>query len=237
VIRLLQVIPDLSMEPIPRPSPNLFEYWMLPVFLVILCILAYVRVAYGKRLNRLYSSVIRIQILRQVMREELVFTHRASLLLFVNFVLVVSLLVYAVMAYWQWDFIEVQGLKRYVFISLAIASTYILKLLVASVLRLIFRDPGIIREYLYVAFLVNKAAGILLFPLVVGLIYFNIGGVDNLIFGVMVLLSILLLYRTIQGLVLCSGYTISWVYIILYLCTLEIMPFLIAMKILNREIV
>jgi hypothetical protein len=141
------------------------------------------------------------------------------------------------MAYWQWDFIVAHGVQRYGIISLAIASAYILKLIIASVLRLIFRDPGIIKEYLYVVFLVNKAAGILLFPLVVGLIYFNIGGVDNLILGVIILLSILLLYRTIQGLVLCSGYTIPWVYIILYLCTLEIMPFLIVMKILNREIV
>ncbi len=231
-----EILAPETIEPLLRPSPNLYEYWMLGIFMLVLVILAYVRVVYAKRLQRLYSSLVRLQILRQVMREELVFSHRASVLLFLNFVLILSLIFYAAVKYYGWNLHDSTGLSFYGMVVAAVAGIYLLKLIIASVLRLVLNDPGLLREYLYVVFLVNKAAGLILLPLALGVIYLNVGLLQNLFMAGLILAVVFILYRTAQGLILSAGYRVPWVYIILYLCTLEIIPFMVIIKALSREV-
>lgn len=218
------------MEPILRETPNLFEFWMLPVLLIILGIIAYVRVAYFKRLNRLFSSLWRIQILRQVMREELVFSHRASALLHFNFVLIAALVIYCWFKLENWEPANLGGLWLYLAIALSLLVIYIVKLLFNGFLRRLFRDPGVIREYLFEVFLINKAAGIILLPLAIALIFSNVGNAPTILFISGALLLVFLLFRFIQGIRLTLNYRLSGIYIILYLCTLEILPFLVLSK-------
>lgn len=219
-----------TLEPIPREDPNLYESWMLPILLLILAIVAYVRGAYGRRLSRLFNSLWRIQILRQVMREELVFSHRASILLHFNFVLVAALAIYAWMKVSGLNAFNMEGFSLYASLSGIIAFVYILKLIVSAILRVVFKDPGIIREYLFEVFLINKAAGILLLPLTLALIILNISKAPGLILVTAVSALLFILFRFIQGLRLSLDYKVSGVYIILYLCTLEILPFVVLAK-------
>jgi len=200
---------------------------MLPVLILILAIVAYVRGAYGRRLSRLFNSLWRIQILRQVMREELVFSHRASILLHFNFVLVASFTIYSWMKLSGKSIFQLEGFSLYISLAGIIASVYIVKLLVTLVLRTVFKDPGLIREYLFEVFLINKAAGILLLPLALGLIILNISNSSELILIIAISACFFVVFRFVQGLRLSLDYKVSGVYIILYLCTLEILPLLV----------
>jgi hypothetical protein len=165
-----------------------------------------------------------------------VFSHRASALLFLNFCLVSSLISFAAFKFYDWEVAGLSGLSLYGVIFLAITGAYMFKLVIAALLRKIFADPGLLKEYLYVVFLVNKAAGIILMPLALGLIYLNVGTLQNIFLAVAIILVILALYRTVQGAVLSVGYRVPKVYIILYLCTLEIMPLLVIIEVMSREI-
>jgi len=219
-----------TLEPIPRESPNLYESWMLPVLILVLALVAYVRGAYGRRLSRLFNSLWRIQILRQVMREELVFSHRASILLHFNFVLVASLAIYSWLKLTDTDFLNLEGFTLYAALAGIVASVYIVKLIITTILRKVFKDPGLIREYLFEVFLINKAAGILLLPLALGLLILNISNANTLLLAIAIIALLFILFRFFQGLRLSLDYKVSSVYIILYLCTLEILPFLVLAK-------
>lgn len=219
-----------TLDPILRESPNLYEAWMLPVLLLIFSLIAYVRVAYGKRFNRLFSSLWRLQILRQVMREELVFSHRASILLHFNFVLVAALTLFSWMTITNRRLFNLDGFLLYASLAGIVASIYIVKLIFYSILRRVFKDPGIIREYLFEVFLINKAAGILLLPFIIGLVIANISKAHALILIIAISAFIFIVFRFIQGLRLSMDYKVSGIYIILYLCTLEILPFLVLTK-------
>ena len=227
---ILALFPSQNIEPVLRETPNLFEFWMLLVLLLILGIIAYVRVVYFKRLNRLFRSLWRIQILRQVMREELVFSHRASVLLHFNFVLVTSLIIYCWMMVVDLKTGALRGIFLYLAIALSLLGIYIFKLILNALLRRIFRDPGVIREYLFEVFLINKAGGIILLPLVIALIFTNIGNAQILLLTALSLLLLFLVFRFVQGFRLTLNYRLSGIYIILYLCTLEILPFMVFSK-------
>ncbi len=217
---------QIDMTPILRPTPNLFEEWMIGVVVFIVVVLAYTRMVYAKRLSRLFNSMVRIQILRQVMREELVFSHRASVLLLINFVLIMALIVYLGGVYFEWSFLDEGGLAKFMIIAGIIAGVYIGKLLLSRIMRWLLGDNGLIREYLFELFLINKATGVVLLPLAICLVFVNIGKLNWIIGFVTFIITGFFVFRIIQGLRLTTSYRVSWVYIILYLCTLEILPFL-----------
>lgn len=233
---ILQIDSIQEMMPVLRHSPNLYEPWMLIPFLLMLTLIGYMRKSYARRLHRLFSSLLRLQILRQVMREELVFSHRISVLLFLNFAMATSMILYGAVKYYGWNIFDLSGWELYLTILGVIISAYLLKLVIGFFLRKLYRDPGLIREYLFEVILIDKALGIILLPFAVAISFMNIGSL-NILFGIVVfIVSLFLLFRVVQGLIMSISYPVSRVYIILYLCTLEILPFLVVYKIFINQI-
>lgn len=234
---ILQIQSVENLLPELRQVPNLYEYWMLIAFFVMLSIIAYMRVAYTRRLYRLFSSLIRIQILRQVMREELVFSHRVSVLLFINFALVIGMILFGATKFYGWTVWSLAGWELYIALSAIVAGSYLLKLILSALLRKILRDPGLIKEYLFEVFLVNKAIGVVFLPFAIAISFINVGNLHVLFIIVGILFVLFVLFRLFQGLAMSLSYPVSRVYIILYLCTLEILPFMIVWKIFQMHIV
>jgi hypothetical protein len=224
----MEIIPEL------RPDPQLYEYWMLPVFFLSFLILAYVRFTYNKRILQLIRSSLRLQILRQVMREELLFSHRASILLFLNFILSSGMILYAASNYYGLDINGFEGIQRYGIITLAVLLLYLLKFTVILILRWLYSDHGVLREYLYEVFSISKLMGLFLLPLSLILVTVNIGLITQIMSFIAVLVALFLLLRTVQGLILSFDAPVSRIYIILYLCSLEIIPFLLLIGYLKR---
>lgn len=217
----------IDINPVLRSTPNLYEDWMVAVLILIIGILAYMRMAYTKRLSRLFNSLVRMQILRQVMREELVFSHRASVLLLINFVLVISLIVYSTFSYFKWESFGMDGFYFFCAIAGAISLIYLGKLFLAIIMRWLYKDKGLIREYLFGSFLINKAVGVVFLPLAIAIVFVNVGKLDLLFSISGVLLILFFGFRVVQGIRMSTSYSVSWIYIILYLCTLEFLPFVL----------
>lgn len=234
---IASVILQIDLIPEVRSSPSLREDWMPVVFLIVLLSLAYVRIVYQRRLQRLFNSLARIQILRQVMREELVFSHRASVLLFFNFVLLTAMILYLAFSHYGWHLPGGKGPAGYGFLAGGIALIYMGKLFLGRMLRAVLNEGGLIREYLFEVFLVNKALGLFALPLAVALAYLNRANVDLLFSAVLAVGVAALVFRTVQGLVLSVAHPVSRVYIILYLCTLELLPLAVLIKALHRELI
>lgn len=234
---LLQIPSVENLVPELRQVPNLYEYWMLIAFFAMLTIIAYARVAYTRRLFRLFSSLLRIQILRQVMREELVFSHRVSVLLFVNFALVIGMILFGAAKFYGWRIWGLEGWELYIVMVALVAATYLLKLILGSLLRKILHDPGLIKEYLFEVFLVNKAIGVVFLPFAIAISFINVGSINLLFIIVGILFVLFMLFRIFQGLAMSLNYPVSRVYIILYLCTLEILPFMVVWKFFQMHIV
>lgn len=227
----IEILPEL------RPNPTLYEEWMLLVFLLVLLNIAYVRIAYQRRMQRLFDSILRVQILRQVMREELVFSHRASILLFLNFCLLAGLTTYLAFRWASFPLPFDQGWMNFMVFALGIALLYYGKLMLSRILRWVLQDSGLIREYLFEVFLINKVAGIFILPLVVGMAFLNLSQVGWLFIASCVLGLALFGYRIMQGLILSSAHAVSRVYIILYLCTLEILPLYLLVEAVKRGVI
>jgi hypothetical protein len=223
------------MEPILRETPTLFEPWMAAVFLIALGSLAYIRMVYSKRFGLLLKTATRLQILRQVMREELLFSHRSSLVLFSHFVVMSSMLIYAALQYYDLLSEGQSGFLFFLIILLAVLTVYLLKFLLMSILKWIYEDKGLLREYRFEVFSVSKILGLIFLPIALISVSVNVGKLDWVFALAALTFIVSFVFRTIQGLAMSFSYNVSRIYIILYLCTLEILPFVLFLSLFDRR--
>jgi hypothetical protein len=223
------------MEPILRENPILFESWMIGVFLIALGALAYIRVVYSKRFGLLFKTAARLQILRQVMREELLFSHRASLVFFAHFVVMASLVVYAALNFYEVVEEETLGLSLYLIVLFGLLLLYLLKFFFMGVLRWVYEDKGLLREYRFEVFSVSKILGMIYLPLALISVSVNVGELEWVFPLAALLFGFSFAFRAVQGLAMSFSYNVSRIYIILYLCTLEILPFVLFLSLFNKS--
>lgn len=219
------------IDPVPRPEPSLYEYWMLPVFLVVFIFLAYVRVTYPKRMQLLLRGMVNMRSVQTTMRDELLLSHRASGLFTVTFVLMTALTLYMAGVTYENRWLGTGGIVPYGGLVLVVAAAYTVKLVTIKIVQWIFRTEQPLQEYLFNVFLLNKVLGLAL--LVVNLfLCFDLKSHVPIWLNVAVgLFALMWLMRIARGLVLAAQYRIGLLYIILYLCALEILPLLLIVKV------
>lgn len=226
----------MDMEPILRSHPQLFEPWMLAVFILGGIIVASIRVTYPRRLPRLFRGVVRLQMLRLIMRDEALFSHRASIGLFLNFCLSLAMVLYLAVEYYGLFPLLPSGPTTYGYFLGGVVSVYLGKVILMQFLSWLYRDPGLLREYAYEVILINNTAGLFFLPVALILAVSNVGNLPVLFTAVGFLGAGFLLFRYIQGIAIGLGYRVSRLYIISYLCTLEILPIALAISAVNTAV-
>lgn len=213
-----------------RNHSQMSETWMIPVFVICLLGLAWVRVNYGRRVPQLFSNLINVRLMRQTMREELVLTHRASLVLSGFFILQFGLLWYLVSVNWNLETVVGTGFEMYWKMTLLVVLVYFIKLLFIRVIQWITMGEHTLNEYEYAIFLSNKSLGLLLFPLLLCVIFLDPVGARYVLIASIGIALVFYLFRVIRGIFSAFTQSVRPVYIILYLCTLEILPLLLLVK-------
>ncbi len=130
---------------------------------------------------------------------------------------------------------EVQD-SSVLWIALVLLAVYIVKIISTRVLGFIFEVKEAAREYAYNIVLFNKTIGLILFPVTLLLAYARQVPAEWLIWTGLVLWGLALLYRLVRlSFIGFSVRGVSIFYIILYLCTLEILPVLVIIKLLIKQ--
>jgi hypothetical protein len=201
----------------------------IPVFLFLaFAALVLLRVFDGRRMTQLAGGFFRASSVGMLYREENALTGRASLLLLINFLIITPLFLWQAMGYFN---IPRQGVLQYGMLSLLIAGIYLLKIAGTRLMGVIFDQREASTEYNYNILLFNKILGVLLFPVTVMMAYAHEIPQGWLVAAGLSAWGIILVYRFFRGILIglsASGF--SLLYIFLYLCTLEILPFVVILK-------
>jgi hypothetical protein len=121
-------------------------------------------------------------------------------------------------------------------IALTIFGVYVVKIISTRMLGFVFEVKEAAREYAYNIVLFNKTVGLLLFPVTLLLAYARQIPSSWLIGLGLGLWGLVLLYRLLRlSFIGFSVRGVSIFYIILYLCTLEILPVLVIIKLLIKQ--
>lgn len=202
--------------------------------LLSLCfLLALVKTAFGRYLSNLFRVFFRASLKAKQIREQLLQTPLASLLLNIHFVAAAALLVTfllekrgaAAPGFW-WTYLYSFG---------AISLIYIVKHLILNFLGWSLRLKSSTDTYIFIVFLCNKVLGIMLLPILMLLAFAGEPLLTVAETLALVAVGGILLYRYISAYgFITQELNASRFHFFLYLCAFEVAPLLLIYKVLTK---
>jgi hypothetical protein len=212
------------------PSPKWQPDWILGILLTCFIILAWVQFFYPKRLAQILVAPYSKRNLNLLVREGKLLTERISVGLGV-----IYCLLFPLMAYLFYDLSEQQkygnflsGFSVYMILVAGILLFWVIKILLIKFLGIIFRTQETTSEYLLNTMIFNFLIGLVLLPFLVFVVYLKSLFFLQVCFGVTVLLLLFSFFRGFMTGILLRKF--SYLYLFVYLCSLEILPLIVLMK-------
>lgn len=219
----------------PQTIDNGYQGWFFPVLLFVLVIYTWLRIFYNKYFNQLIQAFLNTNLTNQMVRDENILVQRASILLALTFNIIAALFLYLLSIEIGWNLGGIgNGFNRFAFFITVVSASYTFKFLILKIIGWLFDLDREMATYIFNIFLINNVLGLILVPIVALMAYSPLIEPHFLAILSLWLIGIAFCYRLFRGLV--SGLAVSGfspLYLFLYLCTLEIAPLLVLIRIVN----
>ena len=210
--------------------------WIVGVILVSLTIFATTRLFYGKVFTSTLRALFDSRVSNKLHNENNNFTQRVSASLLAIFIINGGLFLYEILSHYGINLINLPGFVFFIALCFFLFVLLGIKKYTLKFLGFILKKEALFAEYLHNIFLYNKAIGICLLPVVIGVPFmsdwFSVVLINLAIISI--ILCIVLRYNRGVGIIINKQ--VSVFYMILYLCAVEIFPVLIAYKFINSLI-
>ncbi len=201
----------------------------------LLLLLALVKLSFGRYLDNMFKVFFRASLKAKQIREQLLQTPLASLLLNIHFVAAAGLLAAMLLHEYQADPVNPGFWKLYLYCLLAIAVIYTGKNFILQFLVWSLRMKDTTDTYIFIVFLCNKVLGIFLLPLLMLIAFANesLVIIATTISYVLVVGFFLYRYVSAYGFI-TRELKASRFHFFLYLCAFEVAPLLLIYKVLTK---
>lgn len=211
----------------PTLRTNINTTWPSLILTLATLLLAFTKAFGLTRFRQIYKSLFSFYAAHEITREERVFFHRVNFSLFIIYLTNISLLLYYLVNTYK---PESDTSFLFPIILMGVVLAYLIKFVSNAILAYVFSHEQMTPSYSYNVLLYNYLFGVFLIP-ALALIYFsNINDLSLLKFIIVPLILIVLTIRFIRFFVIGISNNISILYIILYICTLEILPLVVLGK-------
>ena len=221
-----------KIQPLPVVANH--QNWMVPIIMLLLLLIGILRVFYQKKFTLFINAFVSRRFSNQIIREENAITQSTSLILTSVFFFSMALFLFLTGKYFNQNLIGRNDFQQFLFILLICVGFYFVKMLANKIGGYIFKVYKETDEYIFNQFLVLQIMGLLLTIWCILLNYstiINKGYIIYLGFGTLIIGFFVRMIKSF-GIANISSY--SPIYIFLYLCTLEILPLLIIIKLMIR---
>ena len=203
------------------------------IFLISVSLVAAVKVLHPRDLKDHMLGLVDYKYVSNTFKSDTSKLPIALLLLSVNAGLMYALLVFQLKSYYQYNLLETDSpFLEYLLIVGMLFVFYLAKRVVVFLTGFIFQDYLVCKRINADVSAVYRSFGLLLILLTLYIqygTYFNV----KVLIGTTILSSIFAIYQEMRGVLIAFSNKISPLYIILYLCTLEILPLVVLLKYLG----
>lgn len=215
------------------PSPRQIEIggWQTVILIVTLILLGFSKAFSSGRFKQTIKAIVNYGVAQEITREEKVFFHSVNILLTIIHIFLISLFIYQVKDVIFYSQTGMYPFVYYLLIVGFILAMYLIKYIFSLILFFIFEDVSISSEYIFNISLYNNLLGVLLIP-ILGLAYFS--SLDFYFILYYLALPTLLatfFLRMVRLYSIGKIKGISFFYIFLYICTLEIIPLVVLFRV------
>ncbi len=196
-----------------------------------LILLTSIKFRFGDNLSQAFISVFSYRQARRMYEERRESDRQAALSSNILFALVVGIYVSVALPFFGGGPLWGNYALSVLFFSLFAGLLYLVKAGVWKMLGVVFMTQSLSKTYIYNMFLYNRNIGIFIFPLVAGIPFVAYEIVPYAIYGVIAIFGMSYLLRIRRIFQIIHAQNVPLYYFILYLCTLEILPLLLFVKV------
>lgn len=212
---------------------------LMGVLLLSLVFLAVVKVFFERYLEPVFASVFSYKISLDLFRDKNINTRNT--LFFLQIIFLVNSGLFLLLAF---DFFGINpfppgfGIFGTFMLCIAVAGLlYFSRIFLIRVTGFLFDRKKIFSEYIHNISLFAKSYGILLFPFIAGMMYAPESWRYFFVYGGLAAAGLYYLAQVPRGIKLLQNKEFSVFYLFLYLCTVEIIPLIIAFRYFNTHLV
>ena len=211
-----------------RSNPD----WLVGVILVAFLLFATVRLIFNKYLNQLLHSTVNYSTFTRLFRERYFNLLHASFRLDLIFNLELALLIYQFLSIHKINLGFSKSYSLYIACLGLIVGYFLAKRIVYYLLGILTESKPEVLEYMFNIIVFNRAMGVFLLPLTAIIAFVPLTIAEPLLYFGLLIVVIFYLLELARGIKIFLKKQFSILYLILYLCTLEILPLLLIYSIL-----
>jgi len=201
--------------------------WFTLALVVVVIGFTWIKAFYFKIFRQLVSAFFSNSIANQIVRDENILVQRASIIMSFIFYLTASLFIYQISIFFKWDYpFLAEGILRFLVICLIVAFTYSFKMVLLKGLGEIFNIDKPVATYIF-----NNMLVLMLLPVVITTAYVVTDSTWYAMYTGVAIVIISFIYRMVRAFIIWIPLKgVSFFYLMLYFCTLEIAPLIIIVK-------
>lgn len=225
--------PQSPQEILFNPTKNkvIIDGWQTLLLLTAFLLLGLTKAFANSRFKQSIRALINYGVALEINRDEKVFFHRGNILTTAIYLITSSLFLYHLKQVVNTTVLDQDNYLLYLLILGSILFIYSIKFLFSKVLFFVFNELSLSSEYIFNVSLYNNLLGIILIP-VLSIIYFtSISFNTATVYLFIPIVAIVFLMRLLRLIVIGNSKGISYLYIFLYICTLEILPLVVMYRI------
>lgn len=223
-------VTEIAVEPILRSAHILADSWHIVLFLVLLVIMAWAKRYFGVSYLHLVKNAFTANFGEGGKMDDGLGVDFYSVLMNGLFVFNLAFVLYQVDIYYNIQLINLSGLPLLAFYALAVVVVYGVKLLVYYFNGYVFNADSLMQYYTNYLYQNFRSLGLILFPVNVLISYADVQYGMYAVYFFFGVFAVFWLLRLVHGMLLGMQANVSLAYLFLYLCTLEILPVLVLVK-------
>ena len=203
--------------------------WEIGVFIISLLLLVFVRFFHNSYLQLISEATVNFNTANRMFREKSMSLIQASVQMDILFYIVFSFFVFQLSRFFNVQIYKIPIIE-YLIICGIVVGFFIVKKAIYVFQGNICKSYTETKEYLFNINIYNRVLAVILLPIVMTLTFSKLNNIKWLIFLGLFFVTICYFLVIIRGMKILIQKRFSIFYLILYLCTLEILPFLYIYK-------
>ena len=232
----VQEAPETVAVAVKREPAYLRENWILGVLILAFLLITWTKIRFGKLLNQTLSGIWNYKNSNALFRNKSSLYQWTSVILTSNFFLTFTLFIYLFLkAVYPSVFTgDLSHMKIYIYIMAGVVAVYFYFMLMIRITGLISLAREPMQEFSAFTKLFFHNVGLFLFPLTAIIPYVYEPVAKQLLWLGVIVVALLYLFRVVKLITIFIQKRFSLFLMILYLCTLEILPVAILLKIISE---
>ncbi len=215
-----------------------YDYLAASILLFSFTLFVWLYASYFKRLNNTIKGFFINRFANQFSRDEFSFGNRVTVFLSIMFVFMITLFVsQTVKYYYGLGGVANNFFQLNLIVSGIVLLIYLVKFIVIKFSGFIFHAPKPASEYILTVLLFCNTLGLFMFPVVICISFVRQISPVVFIYSGEIIIGLFVITRIAKGMLIwVNGLRASLFYLFLYLCALEILPFIIMVKLVSLTI-